>query len=321
MTRSHAPKLTTRLQRYSGLLAGPNTKPAAEDGLLAWEAMVWNMHTKDNYSESEPRVPIYKVNEGREPPRELDADIESMRSRFFDLRTNIKQQMARGLGGDDAEDSDDADEREEAADDAGMATEDGWVEISDAEAAEAAYAEAAAETAASQAAERAAAAPPDPDTRQQVPRETLFVSSSSKILASEPPDEELSANFSLLRDSLRGMKPVRPQRPLEGLTPVSIRPAANAAPDYVRMTANLSAGGFRPVPAVAASPKSSSFRSLKREVDLETASASEGIASLLRDATATISALGAEGQEPLTFAALQSRLRSQQRQYSSPFGA
>ena len=34
--------------------------------------MVWNMHAKDNYSESEPRVPIYKVNEGREPPRELD---------------------------------------------------------------------------------------------------------------------------------------------------------------------------------------------------------------------------------------------------------
>ena len=47
MTRSHAPKLTTRLQRYSGLLAGPTTKPAAEDGLPA--AMVWNMHTKDNY--------------------------------------------------------------------------------------------------------------------------------------------------------------------------------------------------------------------------------------------------------------------------------
>ena len=88
--RAHHPKLTTRLQRYSGLLSGGNTKPAPEDGLLAWEGMVWRMHSKDGFNEAEPRVPIYKVNEGREPRiPEQDDEVDAMRNRFFDLRSTM----------------------------------------------------------------------------------------------------------------------------------------------------------------------------------------------------------------------------------------
>ena len=98
----------------------------------------------------------------------------------------------------------------------------------------------------------------------------------------------------------------------------------------MRMTASLSAGGFRAVPAVpsisaAVSPRSPDTRGrLMAEVNREAASAGEGLSTLLREATSAISALGAEASsEPLTFAALQASLRSQQRQVersmASPF--
>lgn len=324
--RAHHPKLTTRLQRYSGLLSGGNTRPAPEDGLLAWEGMVWRMHSKDGFNEAEPRVPIYKVNEGREPRiPEQDDEVDAMRNRFFDLRTTIKEQMAKVDDSDD--DDDDEEERlRQEEEEAMRAAEDGWVEISEEEAAEAARAEAQAAAEREVAEARARAA----DARKEVPRQTLFVGPSANILATEPPDEELSMSFAVLRDSLRGMKEVRKPRPLQGVTPVSIRPAAQQPPDYMRMTASLSAGGFRAVPAVpsisaAVSPRSPDTRGrLMAEVHREAASAGEGLSTLLREATSAISALGAEASaEPLTFAALQASLRSQQRRaersMASPF--